>query len=109
MLSVYTYVHLSFDIHSYIHTYIHVVLLRFSGDALKLLRKQSFSTKDTDNDNHDTNNCAKSLGGGWWYNKCGPSNLNGNYITDSNTDGIRWNNWKSTHSFKSTEMKIRRA
>lgn len=71
----------------------------------------AFSTKDSDNDVHK-DNCAVLYKGGWWYEKCHFSNLNGIYhhgVHDSYADGIIWYHWKKYHySLKSTSMKIRR-
>ena len=36
-----------------------------------------FSTKDKDNDRWAYGNCAQTYGGGWWFNRCGQTNLNG--------------------------------
>ena len=36
-----------------------------------------FSTKDKDNDRLANGNCAETYGGGWWYNRCGQTNVNG--------------------------------
>lgn len=41
------------------------------SDELKNNREQKFSTFDRDNDSDRETNCAESLQGGWWYNKCG--------------------------------------
>ncbi|KAK7899405.1 hypothetical protein WMY93_020258 [Mugilogobius chulae] len=38
-----------------------------------------FSTKDMDNDNCMCK-CALMMTGGWWFDACGPSNLNGVYF-----------------------------
>jgi len=38
----------------------------------------AFSTSDMDNDLH-MSNCAEENGGGWWFNSCSSSNLNGVY------------------------------
>lgn len=37
----------------------------------------SFSTVDKDNDQYRDGSCARVMRGGWWYNKCSTSNLNG--------------------------------
>ncbi|XP_035032309.1 angiopoietin-related protein 4-like [Hippoglossus stenolepis] len=39
----------------------------------------SFSTADRDNDLAADANCAELLSGGWWFSRCGESNLNGRY------------------------------
>lgn len=69
-----------------------------------------FTTKDQDNDN-SKENCAHSYKGGWWYNACHHSNLNGLYHKgkhESFADGINWHSWKHyNESLESTEIKIR--
>ncbi|KAG9355668.1 hypothetical protein JZ751_000506 [Albula glossodonta] len=56
-----------------------------------------FSTKDQDNDNCSCK-CAQMASGGWWFDACGPSNLNGIYYgSGSNVvryNGIKWYYWK---------------
>lgn len=52
------------------------------------------------------------LKGGYWYNCCTDSNLNGVYYRKGehtkNMDGITWYGWYgSTYSLKRVEMKIR--
>lgn len=32
--------------------------------------RMAFSTKDRDNDQEDTINCAERYHGGWWYKSC---------------------------------------
>lgn len=54
------------------------------------------------------------LSGGWWFDACGPSNLNGQYYPQKqNTNkfnGIKWYYWKgSGYSLKATTMMIRPA
>ncbi|CAK7295280.1 ANGPT2 [Vulpes lagopus] len=72
-----------------------------------------FSTKDADNDKCICK-CSQMLTGGWWFDACGPSNLNGMYYPQrQNTNkfnGIKWYYWKgSGYSLKGTTMMIRPA
>lgn len=51
---------------------------------------------------------------GWWFDACGPSNLNGMYYQQGQNsnrfNGIKWYYWKgSGYSLKSTTMMIRPA
>lgn len=51
---------------------------------------------------------------GWWFDACGPSNLNGIYYqlgqNSNRFNGIKWYYWKgSGYSLKSTTMMIRPA
>lgn len=51
---------------------------------------------------------------GWWFDACGPSNLNGMYYqlgqNSNRFNGIKWYYWKgSGYSLKSTTMMIRPA
>lgn len=88
-----------------------------SGTAGKIssisLPGPDFSTKDADNDKCVCK-CAQMLTGGWWFDACGPSNLNGMYYPQrQNTNkfnGIKWYYWKgSGYSLKATAMMIRPA
>ncbi|KAM7111424.1 angiopoietin-2 isoform 2-T2 [Molossus nigricans] len=70
-----------------------------------------FSTKDADKDKCICK-CSQMLTGGWWFDACGPSNLNGMYYPQKqNTNkfnGIKWYYWKgSGYSLKATAMMIR--
>ncbi|XP_065144876.2 angiopoietin-2 [Paramisgurnus dabryanus] len=75
--------------------------------------KQSFSTPDTGNI------CAEISHGGWWYNQCFYSNLNGVYYKGGRysakvknllgPDGIIWYSWKDSdyYSLKRVSMMMR--
>ncbi|XP_063041777.1 angiopoietin-1 isoform X2 [Engraulis encrasicolus] len=70
-----------------------------------------FSTKDVDNDNCMCK-CALMLTGGWWFDACGPSNLNGMYYTQGQhvgkLNGIKWHYFKGpSYSLRATRMMIR--
>ncbi|XP_069076720.1 angiopoietin-1 [Pleurodeles waltl] len=86
-----------------------------SGTAGKqsslILHGADFSTKDADNDNCMCK-CALMLTGGWWFDACGPSNLNGVYYTAGQNhgklNGIKWHYFKGpSYSLRSTTMMIR--
>lgn len=70
-----------------------------------------FSTKDVDNDNCLCK-CALMLTGGWWFDACGPSNLNGMYFIHGQhigkLNGIKWHYFKGpSYSLRATSMMIR--
>ncbi|KAK1805153.1 hypothetical protein P4O66_019506 [Electrophorus voltai] len=70
-----------------------------------------FSTKDMDNDNCMCK-CALMLTGGWWFDACGPSNLNGMYYNQGQHvgkfNGIKWHYFKGpSYSLRATSMMIR--
>ena len=70
-----------------------------------------FSTKDRSHDQLRNINCAVESHGGWWYNACQRSNLNGKYVHGGITaiDGVTWYHWKKNlYSMKGVTMKIRR-
>ena len=81
-------------------------------DSLAYHNGSQFSTKDRDNDNYGLVNCAQQHYGGWWYNDCHSSNLNGRYYDSgpqSRSDGLVWYPWRTgRYSMKATEMKLRR-
>lgn len=83
-----------------------------AGDGLHVSRNQPFTTKDRDNDAYSSGNCAVRWTGAGWYNNCLRSNLNGQYLGESQTDatGIVWREWteKGSEVLKVVEMKIRR-
>ncbi len=79
-----------------------------AGDSLAYHHGSEFSTKDRDNDQWSLH-CASAYKGGWWYNSCHESNLNGFYL-NGKTDpkGMLWYHWKNkSESVKRSEMKIR--
>jgi len=81
-----------------------------AGDSLSYHRGSSFSTKDQDNES-DSRNCAVTFKGGWWFNLCRHSNLNGLYLHgkhSSYADGVNWRDWRGDYySIKRAEMKFR--
>uniref|UniRef100_A0A6J0UVX8 Angiopoietin-4 isoform X1 n=1 Tax=Pogona vitticeps TaxID=103695 RepID=A0A6J0UVX8_9SAUR len=75
------------------------------------LQGTGFSTRDADNDNCMCR-CAQMLSGGWWFDACGQSNLNGIYYPATHNlrklNGIRWHYFQGPgYSLKSTRMMIR--
>ncbi|KAK6477530.1 angiopoietin-related protein 7-like [Huso huso] len=80
-------------------------------DSLRYHNNTNFSTKNRDNDKC-VDDCAQFRKGGYWYNCCTDSNLNGVFYRygdhNKNTDGITWYGWHGSHySLKKVEMKIR--
>jgi len=80
------------------------------GNSLLYHNDMAFTTKDKDNDLTSRTNCADYHNGGWWFNNCAKSNLNGEYGKRTVTDtGIFWQHFKGMrYSLKSCEMKMRR-
>uniref|UniRef100_A0A8C0U7I6 Angiopoietin-4-like n=1 Tax=Cyanistes caeruleus TaxID=156563 RepID=A0A8C0U7I6_CYACU len=75
------------------------------------LQGTQFSTRDADNDNCLCK-CAQMLSGGWWFDACGLSNLNGIYYPARNNirklNGIRWHHFQGpSYSLRGTRMMIR--
>ncbi|XP_038061059.1 microfibril-associated glycoprotein 4-like [Patiria miniata] len=83
-----------------------------AGDALSYQRRNLFSTKDRDNDAWESS-CAEYVqGGGWWYNACLYSNLNGRYSLPDEPavrlTGIIWDDFRGLYySLKASSMKMR--
>ncbi|XP_033645855.1 microfibril-associated glycoprotein 4-like [Asterias rubens] len=89
-------------------------ILGNAGDGLER-HQRAFTTKDEDNDDSGSTNCAAKFNGGWWYNKCNSieSNLNGKYSQSESVNeyqGVQWVPWKNRRdiSLKGCQMKIRR-
>ena len=79
-----------------------------AGDSLAKHNKMAFSTKDRDNDDMSSGNCAVDFTGAWWYNGCYHSNLNGKYQGNKiDVRGAGWYHFRSYLSLKFTEMKLR--
>ncbi|KAM8933556.1 ficolin-1-like [Pelodytes ibericus] len=80
------------------------------GNSLDVHVNMAFSTKDKDS---SPGKCVNTYKGGWWYNSCHNSNLNGLYLRGDHKsygDGINWNSGKGYHySYMYSEMKIRPA
>lgn len=82
-------------------------------DAMSNHTGMRFSTKDRDNDNHEDSNCARNYTGGWWFNACGDTNLNGRYLwlksrgRSLRRKGIYWKPGKgNSFTLKSTKISI---
>ena len=74
-----------------------------------VMNGQRFSTKDKDND-HFSGNCADHFKGGWWFNSCHGSNLNGLYPPNDQTRGtfMSWYYFKNAHGrVIFSEMKLK--
>ena len=107
--TIYTYVH----IHSVVVGYIlrlnvqsHILYL--TGDSLAFHNSMPFSTYDRDNDRHTDDNCAEKYKGGWWYNSCYHSNLNGLYLPgQNNVSSANWGHFTDmSASLKYIAMKM---
>ncbi|XP_053185376.1 angiopoietin-related protein 3-like isoform X2 [Scomber japonicus] len=91
-------------------------LSHLSGDLpepMSNLTGMKFSTKDRDNDKNQDSNCAHTYTGGWWFNACGDTNLNGRYFhmrpkgRSERRKGIQWKpGRKASYSLKFTQMSV---
>ena len=86
-----------------------------TGDSMTSRHNgRAFSTRDRDNDDSSSRNCAVSFHGGWWYDSCHQANLNGLYHEGGSgsrgSDAVNWYTWRGlSYSLKETEMKFRPA
>ncbi|XP_065360386.1 angiopoietin-related protein 7-like [Calliphora vicina] len=83
-----------------------------AGDSFSYHQGFNFSTKDRDNDEDSTNNCAEDKKGAWWYKSCMWSNLNGKYYNipepPKGERGICWSDFNGYgYSMKFVQMMIR--
>ncbi|XP_078583776.1 angiopoietin-2-like [Branchiostoma floridae x Branchiostoma japonicum] len=89
----------------------------YSGTASDSMRRNNggrFSTVDRDNDASSSYHCSQTHGqGGWWFQACTNSFLNGRYLGNCGSScpmwqGVLWYHWRGYHySLKSVSMKIR--
>ena len=71
------------------------------------LNNMYFSTFDRDNDQSSGSNCAASHKGGWWYNGCTYSSLNGQHTASGTHQRLVWYNGSKWVYYPSVEMKVR--
>ena len=70
-----------------------------AGDSLQVNNGMYFSTKDQANDKLKRGSCARQLKGGFWYNKCGRSNINGGDVSGrTENDIIYWGPLNDRHN-----------
>uniref|UniRef100_A0A182INK0 Fibrinogen C-terminal domain-containing protein n=1 Tax=Anopheles atroparvus TaxID=41427 RepID=A0A182INK0_ANOAO len=81
-----------------------------AGDSLSRNVGSKFSTHDMDNDK-SSSHCAKLYLGGWWYDDCHLSNLNGKYMTGPTKEyaiSMCWSSFKGFHySLKTSRIMVR--
>lgn len=83
-----------------------------AGDSLTSHNGKQFTTLDRDKDTF-SGNCAHFHKGGWWYNACGQTNLNGVWYSggvyrSKFQDGIFWADYGGGfYSMKTVRMMIR--
>ncbi|KAH7937859.1 hypothetical protein HPB49_016880 [Dermacentor silvarum] len=81
-----------------------------AGDGLSTHAAMAFSTWDVDNDQWGDGSCAREHQGAWWYNQCGSSSLNGDYLQGPGQlqlQGPYWLPWPSV--LRSSSIMLRPA
>ncbi|KAK3089830.1 hypothetical protein FSP39_006886 [Pinctada imbricata] len=83
-----------------------------AGDAMSYNNGRRFTTKDRDYDGGVSDNCAVRFhDGGWWFNYCTITDLNGRYVQGMVNDD-RSMHWKRIHgeryALESAVMMVRR-
>ncbi|RZC36978.1 fibrinogen-like protein 1, partial [Asbolus verrucosus] len=83
-----------------------------ASDSFSSHNNSFFSTFDRKNDQApECCPCAVSYGGGWWFNSCFESNLNGIYYNKPKNNGyfsgIIWEHWLGNYSLKKTTMMVK--
>lgn len=86
-------------------SFINFITILYTGDSLLYHDNMLFSTYDADNDQNGFYNCALGRLGGWWYNSCHKSNLNGEYSNTDNSNGINWHAWMG-FEYSMTEVRM---
>ena len=76
-----------------------------AGDHLNRHSGKAFSTKDRDNDAHQSIHCAAVYKGAWWFDNCYNSDLNALYSRTATT--IPYIYWGGLPKIQFTEMKLR--
>ncbi|XP_050305716.1 angiopoietin-2-like [Anthonomus grandis grandis] len=87
----------------------------YSGNSTDSFSSHSgslFSTYDRKNDDAPSCcPCSPSYGGGWWFNRCFESNLNGIYYSrpfiNDYFRGIIWEHWLGNYSLKKSLMMVK--
>ncbi|XP_039590447.1 angiopoietin-related protein 1a [Polypterus senegalus] len=83
-----------------------------AGDSLMWHNGKQFTTLDRDKDAY-SGNCAHFHKGGWWYNSCAQSNLNGVWYRGGQyrskfQDGIYWAEYRGgSYSLRRVQMLLR--
>lgn len=91
----------------FINNRLYCIDLSSDIEVMKSYRAFYFTTRDSDNDDYKSNNCAPIWRGGWWYSSCFNANLNGDYSIGFR-ERFAWQ-FASDEKYKTkyTEMKIR--
>lgn len=80
------------------------------GDSLNYHNYMTFTTRDQDNDQFGSGNCAIERKSAWWFKSCNTVNPNGQYADSEriSSEYILWFHWKdSLMSLKTMQLMIR--